>query len=146
MVHADASAFAEGLSKKEVYAQVLEQARILFDGQRNWVWYVHYSSSVSQPSKNHNFTSINFSNTSSLLWHALHSLPSPSHSVNWAGFYFTDPSNPAKLILGPFQGQVACQTILFNRGVCGTAAATQTTQLVADVDKFPGHIACDGAT
>ncbi|KAH3975737.1 hypothetical protein HBI70_105010 [Parastagonospora nodorum] len=126
MVHADASAFAEGLSKKEVYAQVLEQARILFDGQRNWV--------------------CNFSNTSSLLWHALHSLPSPSHSVNWAGFYFTDPSDPAKLILGPFQGQVACQTILFNRGVCGTAAATQTTQLVADVDKFPGHIACDGAS
>jgi L-methionine (R)-S-oxide reductase len=51
-----------------------------------------------------------------------------------------------RLILGPFQGKVACQTILFNRGVCGTAAATQQTQLVANVDKFPGHIACDGAS
>jgi L-methionine (R)-S-oxide reductase len=88
----------------------------------------------------------NFSNTSSLLWHAYHSLPSPSSSVNWAGFYFTDPSNPKKLILGPFQGQVACQIIAFGRGVCGTAALTQTTQLVDDVDKYPGHIACDGAS
>lgn len=90
----------------------------------------------------------NFSNTSSLLWHAYHSLPpsSPSSSVNWAGFYFTDPSNSSRLILGPFQGQVACQTIAFNRGVCGTAAATATTQLVEDVEKFPGHIACDGAS
>jgi len=51
-----------------------------------------------------------------------------------------------QLILGPFQGKVACQTILFGRGVCGTAAATQKTQLVHDVDEFPGHIACDGAS
>lgn len=42
--------------------------------------------------------------------------------------------------------KVACQTILFNRGVCGTAAASATTQLVDDVEKFPGHIACDGAS
>ncbi|KAJ1326526.1 L-methionine (R)-S-oxide reductase [Microdochium nivale] len=49
-----------------------------------------------------------------------------------------------QLILGPFQGKVACQTIMFGRGVCGTAAATQATQLVHDVDLFPGHIACDG--
>lgn len=48
-----------------------------------------------------------------------------------------------QLILAPFQGQVACQTILFGRGVCGTAAQTQTTQLVHDVRLFPGHIACD---
>lgn len=64
-----------------------------------------------------------------------------------AGFYTLDPkSNAGKpsLILGPFQGKVACQTIAFGRGVCGTAAATQTTQLVQDVDQFPGHIACDG--
>ena len=60
------------------------------------------------------------------------------------GFYTLDPSSPAdQLILGPFQGKVACQTIRFGRGVCGTAAATQETQLVADVDEFPGHIACD---
>ena len=65
------------------------------------------------------------------------------------GFYTLDPtSTPSKpsLILGPFQGKVACQTIAFSRGVCGTAASTQTTQLVADVEKFPGHIACDAAS
>ena len=49
-----------------------------------------------------------------------------------------------QLILGPFQGKVACQTILFGRGVCGTAAETRKTQLVKDVESFPGHIACDG--
>lgn len=49
-----------------------------------------------------------------------------------------------QLMLGPFQGKVACQLIPFGRGVCGTAAETQTTQLVEDVEKFPGHIACDG--
>lgn len=58
-----------------------------------------------------------------------------------------DPTSlPEKqqLILGPFQGKVACQTIQFGRGVCGTAAKTGATQLVKDVDEFPGHIACDG--
>lgn len=53
-------------------------------------------------------------------------------------------SSKQQLILGPFQGKVACQTIRFGHGVCGTAAATQETQLVEDVDAFPGHIACDG--
>jgi L-methionine (R)-S-oxide reductase len=62
-----------------------------------------------------------------------------------AGFYVLDASSAKpQLILGPFQGKVACQTIGFGRGVCGAAAASQQTQLVADVDKFPGHIACDG--
>jgi L-methionine (R)-S-oxide reductase len=88
----------------------------------------------------------NFSNAAALLWHAYHSLPAPSSAVNWSGFYFTDPSNPRKLILGPFQGQVACQAIAFGRGVCGAAAETKVTQLVEDVEKFPGHIACDSAS
>jgi L-methionine (R)-S-oxide reductase len=67
--------------------------------------------------------------------------------VNWAGFYTVDPSSSQPtptLILGPFQGKVACQTIAFGRGVCGAVAATRRTQLVPDVDRFPGHIACDG--
>jgi L-methionine (R)-S-oxide reductase len=61
------------------------------------------------------------------------------------GFYVLDPSvkDKEQLILGPFQGKVACQTIPFGRGVCGAAAATKTTQLIEDVEKFPGHIACD---
>lgn len=91
----------------------------------------------------------NLANTASLLWHAYKSLPSPSRDVNWAGFYVLDPSSSPShpsLVLGPFQGKVACQTIAFGRGVCGTAAATQQTQLVPDVDAFPGHIACDGAS
>ncbi|KAF3047088.1 hypothetical protein E8E12_011126 [Didymella heteroderae] len=132
MVHADASAFADGLSKHEVYAQVLEQARALFDGQRNWFA--------------DEYQVCNFANTASLLWHAYHSLPAPSSSVNWSGFYFLNPSNPQQLLLGPFHGQVACQTIAFGRGVCGAAAKTMQTQLVPDVEKFPGHIACDGAS
>ena len=66
--------------------------------------------------------------------------------MNWAGFYFVDPTNPSQLILGPFQGQVACQVIAFGKGVCGAAAKTGVTQLVEDVEKFPGHIACDGAS
>lgn len=126
MVHAEASTFARGLGKREVYAQVVEQARALFDGQRNWV--------------------CNLANTSSLLWHGLHSLPAPSSDVNWAGFYVLDPKKPSQLILGPFHGQVACQTIAFGKGVCGAAAQSGVTQLVEDVEKFPGHIACDGAS
>lgn len=64
--------------------------------------------------------------------------------MNWAGFYVVDPKDPAQLILGPFQGKVACQTIRFSRGVCGTAATSKETIMVSDVEAFPGHIACDG--
>lgn len=86
----------------------------------------------------------NTANTASLLWHALHALPSPSNKVNWAGFYVLDSTTSSQLILGPFQGKVACQTIHFGKGVCGTAAQSKVTQLVPDVEEFPGHIACDG--
>jgi L-methionine (R)-S-oxide reductase len=67
-------------------------------------------------------------------------------SLSSLGFYTLDPKLSLKpqLILGPFQGKVACQTITFGRGVCGAAAASRETQLVPDVEKFPGHIACDG--
>lgn len=125
MVHADASNFEANATKEEVYEQVLLQAEGLFTDQRNWV--------------------CNLANAASLLWHAYKSLPSPSNNVNWAGFYTIDPVSPIRqLILGPFQGKVACQTIAFGRGVCGSAAAACETRLVDDVDAFPGHIACDG--
>lgn len=81
-----------------------------------------------------------------MLYHALHALPAPSNATNWCGFYVVDPAAAEQLILGPFQGHVACQTIRFGRGVCGAAAASATTQLVPDVEAFPGHIACDGAS
>ncbi|KAF4880365.1 Free methionine-R-sulfoxide reductase [Colletotrichum siamense] len=153
MVHADASNFANGVTKEEAYEQVLLQAEGLFYEQRNWVRSFPPSISKTPPllPSNHGTNALikvcNLSNTASLLWHAYHSLPAPSTSVNWAGFYVLDPKAPASkpaLILGPFQGKVACQTIPFGRGVCGAAAATLQTQLVPDVDAFPGHIACDG--
>ena len=67
--------------------------------------------------------------------------------VSWAGFYL-NPSfdSEESLILGPFQGKVACTTIDFGKGVCGTAAAERQTQLVPNVHEFPGHIACDAAS
>lgn len=58
----------------------------------------------------------------------------------WTGFYLTD--SVEELVLGPFQGPLACTRITFGKGVCGTAAATQQTQLVPNVHEFPGHIAC----
>ncbi|MFN3522100.1 MAG: GAF domain-containing protein [Phenylobacterium sp.] len=61
----------------------------------------------------------------------------------WTGFYVVDPERPNELVVGPYQGTLGCQRIAFGRGVCGTAAQTGRTQLVADVHAFPGHIACD---
>lgn len=75
----------------------------------------------------------NAANTAALLYHGLPDL-------NWAGFYFL---RGQELVLGPFQGQVACIRIALGRGVCGTAAAERRTVLVPDVHAFPGHIACD---
>ena len=63
--------------------------------------------------------------------------------LNWTGFYITEKD---ELILGPFQGKPACVRIPFGRGVCGTAAATDETQLVKNVHEFPGHIPCDCAS
>jgi L-methionine (R)-S-oxide reductase len=61
----------------------------------------------------------------------------------WTGFYVVDPDKPDELVVGPYQGTLGCLRIAFGRGVCGTAAATRTTQVVDDVHAFPGHIACD---
>lgn len=63
--------------------------------------------------------------------------------LNWAGFYL---ARNEELVLGPFQGQIACVRIPFGRGVCGTAAATRQTQRVEDVHAFAGHIACDSVS
>lgn len=78
----------------------------------------------------------NMANAAALLWQYLPDL-------NWAGFYRLIDG---ELVLGPFQGKPACIRIALGAGVCGTAAATRTTQLVADVHAFPGHIACDAAS
>ncbi len=63
--------------------------------------------------------------------------------LNWAGFYFM---RGGELVLGPFQGKTACTRIGVGKGVCGTAVAERRTLVVADVEAFPGHIACDSAS
>ena len=63
--------------------------------------------------------------------------------LNWAGFYFLRGGG---LVVGPFQGRVACVRIPLGQGVCGTAASRRATLIVPDVHRFPGHIACDAAS
>ncbi|MBS0462176.1 MAG: GAF domain-containing protein [Proteobacteria bacterium] len=103
-------------SKPEQYAQLAQQARGLLHGERDRV--------------------ANAANLSALVYHALPAL-------NWVGFYFFDER---ELVVGPFQGQPACVRIALDRGVCGAAATSRQTQRVADVNAFPGHIFCDGAS
>ncbi|WP_379553007.1 GAF domain-containing protein [Qipengyuania sp. DGS5-3] len=81
----------------------------------------------------------NMANVAALLWEFL-------AEVNWTGFYRVSDNEPEELVLGPFMGRPACIRIPFAQGVCGAAAKTGKTQLVADVHAFPGHIACDGDT
>ncbi len=78
----------------------------------------------------------NTANISALLFQEL-------KDINWAGFYFLKRE---ELVLGPFQGKVACVRIPVGRGVCGTAVAEKRSHVVPDVHKFPGHIACDCAS
>lgn len=75
-------------------------------------------------------------NASALLWETL-------ENINWAGFYLMEEG---KLILGPFQGKVACTEIGIGRGVCGTAVEKDEVLVVEDVHEFAGHIACDSAS
>lgn len=65
------------------------------------------------------------------------------HGLNWAGFYIARAN---ELVLGPFQGKVACTHISFQKGVCGKCYTTKQAQRIADVLAFPGHIACDSAS
>lgn len=102
--------------KPEQYAQLLDQARGLLDGERDHV--------------------ANAANLSALVNQALPQL-------NWVGFYFYDGT---ELVVGPFQGLPACVRIPLDKGVCGAAASSRQTQRVADVHEFPGHIACDAAS
>ena len=82
------------------------------------------------------YETANLANVSALLWQEL-------KDINWVGFY---KMMDGRLVLGPFQGKVACVLIPVGKGVCGTAVAEDKTQLVHDVHQFPGHIACDCAS
>ena len=103
-------------SKTEIYRDLIAQARGLLAGETDRVALA--------------------ANFAALIYHAI-------PDINWAGFYFFDG---VELVVGPFQGKPACVRIALGRGVCGTAAVTRRTQLVADVHAFPGHIACDAAS
>ena len=99
--------------KSEVYAEMVRSADAMTSGEPDAI--------------------ANMANIAALLWAFL-------PDVNWTGFYRVVDG---ELVLGPFQGKAACIRIPFGRGVCGTAAQSGETQLVADVHAFPGHIACD---
>lgn len=102
--------------KPTLYAELAQQARGLLHGETNLV--------------------ANAANFAALVFNAL-------PDINWCGFYFPDGDG---LVVGPFQGKPACVRIAHGRGVCGAAAATRQTQVVADVNAFSDHIACDAAS
>ena len=110
------AAESAAVAKADAYRELLGQLAALFAGERDGI--------------------ANAANMSALLFAAL-------PNVNWAGFYFL---REHELVLGPFQGKVACVRIPLGRGVCGTAAERRETVIVADVNAFPGHIACDAAS
>lgn len=111
-----ATTSATAISKPDLYAGLVSQARALLGGERD--------------------ATANAANLAALLFHTLPDL-------NWAGFYWLKQGG---LVLGPFQGKPACVRIALGRGVCGTAAAARRTVVVPDVHAFPGHIACDSAS
>ena len=103
-------------AKREAYATLLAQTRALFAGEHDRL--------------------ANLAQFAALVYHSLPDL-------NWSGFYM---AHGRELVLGPFQGKVACVRIPFERGVCGACARTRSVQIVADVHAFEGHIACDPAS
>lgn len=100
-------------NRNELYQSLIPIAQSLVDSEEEWI------SLLS------NFTAL---------------LKQSFDSFSWVGFYLI---KDGRLILGPFQGKVACSFIEIGKGVCGTSAMKQETIIVDDVDKFPGHIACD---
>ena len=104
------------MDKKEFYQLLNAQVAAIIDGESDVI--------------------ANMANISALLFESL-------EYVNWAGFYRLIDN---ELVLGPFQGKVACIRIPVGRGVCGTAVSENQTQLIADVHRFDGHIACDASS
>jgi GAF domain-containing protein len=103
-------------TKAELYRIVAEQLQSLIRAESDWM--------------------ANLANAAALIFQSLPDL-------NWAGFYLL---KDGELVVGPFQGKVACVRIQIGKGVCGTAAETRKTVIVPDVHEFPGHIACDSAS
>ncbi len=104
------------LSKEEKYISLLPQINSLISDERNLI--------------------TNLANITSALKYSF-------DDFLWVGFYLTDIEKKDELVLGPFQGRVACTRMPFGKGVCGISAEKKETVIVQDVDKFPGHIVCD---
>jgi L-methionine (R)-S-oxide reductase len=104
------------MEKPELYRRLEREARALFADEHDAI--------------------ANLANAAALLFELLPRL-------NWAGFYLL---RGGELVLGPFQGRVACTRIAPGLGVCGTAAERRATVVVEDVHQFPDHIACDAAS
>ncbi|MEO8446280.1 MAG: GAF domain-containing protein [bacterium] len=104
------------LSKEERYNSLLPQIDALISEEKNFI--------------------ANLANIASALKYSM-------DKFLWVGFYLVYPENENELVLGPFQGMVACNRMAFGKGVCGAAAEKRETIIVEDVDKFPGHIVCD---
>ena len=102
--------------KADFYTQLAQQSKALIGDEKDII--------------------ANMANISALLFDAL-------DKVNWVGFYRVIEQ---ELVLGPFQGKIACIRIPVGKGVCGTAVAENKTKRIADVHQFPGHIACDAAS
>lgn len=101
--------------KADVYREILPQIENVITGESNLI--------------------ANLANVSAILKEAF--------DLFWVGFYLVDRESDGNvLVLGPFQGPLACTRIAFGRGVCGTAWKRKETVVVEDVEKFPGHIAC----
>ncbi|GKS13844.1 hypothetical protein YDYSY3_48440 [Paenibacillus chitinolyticus] len=105
-----------GGTREEQYTLVIAQLKALIEGETSRI--------------------ANLANASALLGQFL-------RNINWVGFYLLEGE---QLVLGPFQGLPACVRIPLGRGVCGTAAQKRETLVVEDVERFPGHIACDAAS
>ena len=103
-------------AKRASYGLLVAQVRAVLEGERDWL--------------------ANLAQFAALVHQSVPDL-------NWAGFYM---ARGQELVLGPFQGKVACVRIPFTRGVCGACASTRQVQRVEDVHAFPGHIACDSAS
>ena len=113
-----------GTTKKEKYESLLPQIKALIEGENDLI--------------------ANLANIMSALKFGM--------NFFWVGVYFVRPTpalhkgDGAELVLGPFQGPVACTRIKYGKGVCGTSWAEKRTIIVEDVDQFPGHIACSSAS
>lgn len=113
---ADSIYIPENADKAEVYAALLPQLKNLIEGESDPI--------------------ANTANIAAALKQAF--------GFFWVGFYFD--RGEGELVLGPFQGPIACTRIRYDKGVCGHSFSTQKTVVVPDVDQFPGHIACSSAS